>query len=59
MEIVFAVEPRRTPKVCKKVGNHIEPIVLFVKPKEAAQKDFDAAVGFLIAQAEKTMKKPK
>ena len=46
MEIVFVVEPGRTSKICKKIGNHIEPIVLFVKPKEAAQKDFDNAVGF-------------
>lgn len=47
----------KQPTIVKKEGNTLYPIVYFQKPKCASQKDFDAAVDFLIAQAEKTMKK--
>lgn len=61
MEIMFARDglPGRSkqPTIVKKEGNKITPIVIFQKAKGAEQKDFDAAVAFLIGQAEKTMKK--
>lgn len=47
----------KQPTIVKKEGNTLYPIVYFQKPKGASQKDFDAAVNFLIAQAEKTMKR--
>ena len=47
----------KQPTIVKKEGNTLYPIVYFQKPKNASKKDFDAAVDFLILQAEKTMKK--
>lgn len=46
----------KQPTIVKVDGNTLYPIVYFTKPKNASQKDFDAAVDFLILQAEKTMK---
>ena len=46
----------KQPTIVKKEGNTLYPIVYFQKPKGASQKDFDAAVDFLIAQAEKTIR---
>lgn len=61
MEIVFVRDGfpglSKTPQICKKEGNTLYPLVYFKKAKNADQKDFDAAVSFLIGQAEKTMKK--
>ena len=45
----------KNPAICKQESNALFPIVYFTKPKNAEQKDFDAAVNFLIAQAEKTI----
>ena len=47
----------KQPTICKMVDNSIIPIVYFQKPKHAPQADFDAAVNFIIRQAEKTIQK--
>lgn len=61
MEIVFlrhGCPPfSKQPTICKKVDNCISPIVYFQKPKNASKADFDAAVNFIIRQAEKTIQK--
>ena len=46
----------KTPQICKQEGNVLSPLVYFHKAKGASQEDFDAAVNFLIRQAEKTIK---
>ena len=60
MEIMFAREGlpgvSKQPTIVKREGSTITPILYFQKAKGAEQKDFDAAVNFLIGQAEKTMK---
>lgn len=61
MEIVFVRNGlnriTKKPVICKKENGVLTPIVYFQKPAGANQKDFDAAVDFLIKQAEKTIKK--
>lgn len=61
MEIMFARDGllgiTKQPTIVKKEGNSITPILFFQKAKRASKEDYDAAVNFLIAQAEKTMKK--
>ena len=46
----------KQPTIVKREGNTITPILFFQKAKTAKDEDFDAAVNFLISQAEKTMK---
>ena len=61
MEIMFARDGvpgvSKEPTILKREGNAIEPILYFRKAKGATKDEFDAAVAFLITQAEKTMKK--
>lgn len=61
MEIMFVREGlpgvSKQPTIVKREGDTITPILFFQKAKAAKDEDFDAAVAFLIGQAEKTIKK--
>ena len=61
MEIQFARDGlpgvSKQPAIVKVEGNTLYPVVYFQKAKGASQRDFDAVVNFLIAQAEKTIKR--
>lgn len=61
MEVMFArgglPGVSKQPTIVKREGTTLTPLVYFRKAKGATQEDFDAAVSFLIRQAEKTMKK--